>query len=129
MPEKLPARALWGFAGGVICMLVRMFGFFEESVCFSILIICSMTELFDMIKIKEKTISLKKKEKKATVVPEEILNEIPDLSEQEILQQTKEIKLEAEVVVEAESLETVVAEENAIESQDAPFSLGGGIDE
>lgn len=129
MPEKLLPRALWGFTGGIICMLVRLFGVFEESVCFSILIICSMTELFDMINIKEKKISFKKKEKAPTVVPEEILNKIPDLTEQEILEQTREIKIGEEAIVEATSLTEVVAEENTIETQDAPFSLGGGIDE
>ena len=127
MPEKLQARALWGFAGGVICMLVRLFGVFEESVCFSILIICSMTELFETISFKGKKLAFKKKEKAPTVVPEEILNKIPDMTDEEILEQTEE-KIEKEVV-EVVSLESVVAEENSITEQEAPFVVGGDTDE
>lgn len=47
MPKRLISRAVWGFAGGIICMLVRYFSSWEEAVCFGILIMAATAGFFD----------------------------------------------------------------------------------
>ena len=47
MPKRLFSRAVWGFAGGIICMLVRYVSSWEEAVCFGILIMAATAGFFD----------------------------------------------------------------------------------
>ena len=59
-PQKRLHRVLYGFASGVVCMLLRQFSNFEESVCFGILI-CNA--VWPAIEIR--LIRFEKKKKKA----------------------------------------------------------------
>ena len=49
MPKRLLSRAIWGFAGGIICMLVRYVSSWEEAVCFGILIMAATAGFFDSL--------------------------------------------------------------------------------
>lgn len=133
MPERLSVRALWGFAGGIICMLARYFGTMEESVCFGIVITDALSEIFS-------NIPLTKREKKAiydaepyteivpaTFVPEKILNEIPDIPEEDNAQMKQ--AAEADETAETKSLDSVISEENTASDGEAPFITGGDGDE
>ena len=130
MPEKLLGKIAWGFASGIICMLIRYVSSFEESVGFGILISCSISDYFDKLPYtKKEKLQIKASEpyteiEIATVVPEEILSEIPDISEDIIVAFNEEAD-----TVEAESLEAVVSEENTLSEQDSPFIIGGDSDE
>ena len=67
-----------------------------------------------------------------TVVPDEVLEEIPDIPEEITEETTEEIiedSVEETPVQEAESLEEVISEENTVTDQQAPFVIGGGEDE
>lgn len=135
LPQRMVARGLWGFAGGIICMLMRYFGALEEPVCFGILIICACAELADKIPLtkKEKALAQAKEETMEpveTVVPDEVLSEIPDApeTEEETEEFTDETEVEA-VIIESESLEAVVAEENTIDETENVFNMGGDGDE
>lgn len=128
MPARLLPRALWGFAGGIICMLTRYFGFLEETVCFGILITDALSELFDHLPLTKREKKKLKKEEvcteaPVTVVPEEILNEIPDAPEDEAPEEEPE---ETETAVD---LETVISEENTVDETETPFMTGGESDE
>lgn len=135
LPKRMVARGLWGFAGGVVCMLMRYFGALEEPVCFGVLIACACAELADKIPLTKKEKASKEQIKEEvevveTVVPEEVLSEIPDAPE--VLEETEEIAEEVEVeavTVESESLETVVSEENTINETENVFNIGGDGDE
>lgn len=132
LPKRLISRAVWGFASGVICMLVRYFGTMEETLIFGILISCAVADFFDKL-------PLTKKEKKQiedsaeyieipvpTVVPDEVLVEIPDIPEEEIIEQTEEKTEEVESPVQvSESLEEVISEENDMTEAESPFITGG----
>lgn len=140
MPRRLVARAAWGFAGGIICMLIRLFGAMEESVCFGILIIDAMSELFDRIPLTpwEKK-RIRKSEPYVEIspvaVPEEVLNEIPDIDEKKDSAESGEQPKEEEAIpdsgenTEQESLGEVIAEENTVNETEAPFITGGDGDE
>lgn len=134
MPERLVSRALWGFCGGIICMLIRFFGVFEEPICFGIVIICAMSELFDKVPLtpKEKKKLIAEKpidEEVITVVPDDVLNEIPDVSEEsfeeEIRPEEKDEPSEDIVTAEKETLDAIISEENSVAEQEAPFITGG----
>ena len=134
LPKRMVARGLWGFAGGIVCMLMRYFGALEEPVCFGILIVCACAELADKIPLtkKEKAVAQVEEavEQVETVVPDEVLSEIPDAPE--IEEEAEEITQESEVetvTVESESLEAVVSEENTIDETENVFNIGGDGDE
>ncbi len=139
MPQRPLARAVWGFAGGVICMVIRYIGAVEESACFGILITCAISDFFDKLPLtkKEKSQIVEEEiiapELPVTVVPDEVLEEIPDIPEEntEDVTETEPVEeSEEEVTVqEAESLEEVISEENTVTDQQAPFVIGGGEDE
>lgn len=139
MPQRTIARILWGFTGGVICMIIRYIGAVEESACFGILITCAISDFFDKLPLtkKEKSQIVEEEiiapELPVTVVPDEVLEEIPDIPEENIEETTnKEITEDIEEEVptqESESLEEVISEENTVTDQQAPFVIGGGEDE
>lgn len=135
-PERLIPKLLWGFISGIICMLIRYVSPLEESACFGFVIACSISDFFDKLPLTRKE---RKKIKdlepyfeteSATVVPDEILDEIPDMSIEEIVQQTEEPEDEKEenIVLESESLHTIISEENTVTEQESPFVMGGDSD-
>lgn len=134
-PKRTISKAVWGFVSGIICMLIRYASPFEESACFGFVIACAISDYFDNLpltfsekkKIKEQEIYIET-EKVTTLVPEEILDEIPDLFTVEIQGEGTEAKNELNTF-ESESLKDVIAEENAANINEAPFTMGGGIDE
>ncbi len=131
MPQRLVPRALWGFAGGIICMLIRYFGTLEESVCFGILITDSLSGLFDMLPLLpyEKRRLEKMQpytEVAAVTVPDEVLKEIPD--EPQALQSGEEEEASA-VLQESEDLNSVISEENTVSDTETPFAPGGDANE
>ncbi len=138
MPQRMIARIVWGFTGGVICMIIRYIGAVEESACFGILITCAISDFFDKLPLTKKEKSQLQEEEipveiPITVVPDEVLEEIPDIPE-EITEETTETEVNEEIqeetpVQEAESLEEVISEENTVTDQQAPFVIGGGEDE
>ncbi len=134
VPERILPKAAWGFTGGVICMLLRYFGTFEEPAVFGVLIICAMSELFDKLPLtkKEKIEIFRNtapQETVETVVSDDVLSEIPDVEElqQEAEDTDKPENVEEELIVtaESESLEAVVSEENTVNEAETPFSTGG----
>ncbi|MBQ8766790.1 MAG: RnfABCDGE type electron transport complex subunit D [Clostridia bacterium] len=136
-PKRPLSKAVWGFVGGIICMLVKYVSPLEDSTCFSFLIICAISDYFDnlpltlnekrRIKAQEPYIEI---EPVASVVPEKILEEIPDMTIREIIEQTDEPEeTEEQSSYESESLEAVVSEENTLTDSKAPFVMGGGDDE
>ncbi len=71
-PKNQMSRVIYGFAGGILTMVFRYFGAFEEGVCFAILIMNALSSYFDLIgekinnSINNKEIKPKpKKEKKS----------------------------------------------------------------
>lgn len=150
MPTRLISRAIWGVAGGIICMLTRHFGVFEESLCFGILITQAVSGFFDLIPMtageKRRIISSPEytgvesvNAEEAPVLPSveipvEVLDEIPDVSEQEDENQPDEEQSSddghtAPVPAETENLHDVIAEENSINPSEAVFLTGGDGDE
>ncbi|MBR5246177.1 MAG: RnfABCDGE type electron transport complex subunit D [Clostridia bacterium] len=133
MPEKLLGKLAWGFTSGIICMLIRYVGAFEESIGFGILISCGISDYFDKLPYTRKEkLRIKASEpyteiEISTVVPEEILNEIPDISIDTT--ETDENNLNEIILGDSESLDTVVSEENTLMEQEAPFIIGGDGDE
>lgn len=137
LPKRTIPRALWGFVSGVICMIIRYVGAFEETAVFGILIACAISDFFDKLPLtkKEKTLLVKEEEfvevPVPTFVPDEVLNEIPDISEEEIIEQSEEVTEENETLAntESESLEDVISEENDVTVEDSPFITGGDDNE
>lgn len=133
LPTRLMPRAVWGAASGVICMLVRYFSTMEEASVFGILIACAIADFFDKLPLTKKEKKLLVKEEEIveapvpTVVPDEVLSEIPDISVEEIIEQTEEPEEENEApaIQESESLEDVISEENDVTVEDSPFIAGG----
>lgn len=133
LPARLLPRAVWGFVSGIICMLIRYAGAFEETAVFGILIACAISDFFDKLPLTKKEKKLLVKEEEfveapvPTFVPDEVLSEIPDISEEEIIEQTEEIQEENSepAVQESESLEAVISEENDVTVEDSPFIAGG----
>lgn len=134
-PKRTISKAVWGFVSGIICMLIRYVSPFEEGACFGFVIACAISDYFDNLpltfsekkKIKDQELYIET-EKVTTLVPEEILDEIPDLFTVEIQEEGIEAKNELNTF-ESESLKDVIAEENAANISEAPFTMGGGIDE
>ncbi len=135
-PKRTISKAVWGFVSGIICMVIRYVAPFEESACFGFVIACGISDYFDNLpltfrekkKIKEQEPYIEI-EKAPTVVPEEILDEIPDLFTVEIQDETEKTDNKEQNTFESESLKAVIAEENAANISEAPFIMGGGIDE
>lgn len=139
MPQRTISRVVWGFTGGVICMIIRYIGAVEESACFGILITCAISDFFDKLPLTKKEKSQLAEEEipveiPITVVPDEVLEEIPDILEEDMVTETEAPETSAEeqeeiVVQEAETLEEVISEENTVTDQQAPFVIGGGDNE
>ncbi|MBR5190634.1 MAG: RnfABCDGE type electron transport complex subunit D [Clostridia bacterium] len=139
MPQRTISRVVWGFTGGVICMIIRYIGAVEESACFGILITCAISDFFDKLPLTKKEKSQLAEEEipveiPITVVPDEVLEEIPDILEEDMVTETEVPETSAEeqeeiVVQEAETLEEVISEENTVTDQQAPFVIGGGDNE
>ena len=133
-PKRTISKAVWGFASGVICMLIRYVAPFEEGACFGFVIACAISDYFDNLPL---TRNEKKKIKElepyteteivSSVVPEEILQEIPDLFTVKIPELIEETENNNEEIIsyESESLETVISEENTVTDSEAPFIMGG----
>lgn len=119
-------------------MIIRYIGAVEESACFGILITCAISDFFDKLPLTNKEKAQLQEEEipvenPITVVPDEVLEEIPDIPE-ENTEKTEEsetsVKTEEEIIVqESETLEEVISEENTVTDQQAPFVIGGGDDE
>ena len=64
-------------------------------------------------------------------MPEEVLNEIPDIEETTEAEDNIEAEevVEETPVVESESLHQVIEEENTVTETEAPFMTGGDSDE
>ncbi len=139
LPKRTIPRAVWGFTSGIICMVIRYASPLEESACFGFVIACAIADYFDNIpltrKEKKKIKSLEPYieiiEPAPSVVPEEILDEIPNISVAEIIEQTDESETveDEQLSYESESLDTIVSEENTVTDSDAPFIMGGDSDE
>ncbi len=135
IPSRLFSSALWGFASGVVCMIFRYFGNTEDSLIFGILIMNAVAGLFEELpltkyekKKMDDAIPYEETEKPTGVVPEKILNEIPDISEEEIMAQsenTAEEKTGEKSAEASENLHTAFDAENGVSPEDAPFDLGG----
>ncbi len=134
LPTRTISRAVWGLVSGVACMLVRYAGALEETLVFGVLISCSIADFFDKLPLtkKEKAKQIVEEEPVVAVIPtvvsDEVLSEIPDMSNEEIIEQTEEPEEEIETV-EAESLEEVIAEENDVNEAESPFIAGGDENE
>ena len=137
-PKRTVAKVFWGFTSGIICMLIRYVCPFEEGACFGFLIACATSDLFDGLPLTHK----EKKQIKAlepyteiiepapAVVPEDILEQIPDVSVVEETEEQTEYENDMENLNrESETLETVISEENTVTEQDVPFFMGGDSDE
>lgn len=133
LPTRTYSRILWGIATGIVCMAFRYFGKFEDSAIFGVLIMNATASLFDELpltkfekkKLDDATSFTEINEEQPTaIVPEEILNEIPDISEEEILAQEEETQEE----YKTDDISTVVNAENNID-ETAPFKLGGDSNE
>lgn len=49
---SFPVCLLYGASGGVLCMLVRYFGSFEEGACFAVLIVNSLSPFFEKLEAR-----------------------------------------------------------------------------
>ncbi len=133
MPEKFLGKLAWGFTSGIICMLIRYFTSFEEGVGFGIILSCSISDYFDKLPYTRKEkLRIKASEPYTeieipTVVPDEILNEIPDISNEVI--ELEEDAFNEIPVGDSESLDTVVSEENTLTLEESPFIIGGDSNE
>lgn len=132
-PSVIPSRRLpsiiWGFVSGIVCMAFRYFGKFEDSLIFGILIMNATASLFDelpLTKLEKKKIDentpYEETAEAVGVVPEEILNEIPDISDEEIIAQDEPLPEES---VTVEDLHTAFNAENEIDETESPFASGG----
>ena len=135
-PSVIPSRILpsivWGVLSGIVCMAFRHFGKTEDSAVFGILIMNAAAGFFDELPLTKRE---KKKIDENTpyeetadasgVVPEEILNKIPDIDLEEILAQKDFTEENKEENVSAEDLHTAFTPENEIEETDIPFGSGG----
>lgn len=134
-PKRTVSKAVWGFASGIICMLIRYAAPFEESACFGFIIVCAISDYFDNLPLTPKEKKQIKElepyietESVPSVVPEEILDEIPDMFVVEIKEQT-ENEMEEQVSYENETLDTIISEENTVTDSKAPFIMGGDTNE
>ncbi len=134
-PKRIPSKLVWGIAGGIICMLIRYVSPLQESACFGFLIICAISDSFDKLPLthKEKR-AIQEREPfteiatdNVTVVPDEILSEIPDMTVEEIAMQEEkfEVTITDIPIMELDNLDTVISTENTVSEQISPFISGG----
>ncbi len=134
LPKRSLSRALWGGVSGVVCMLIRYVGALEETLVFGVLISCVLADFFDKLPLtkKEKAQQIVEEEPAVTIIPtvvsDEVLSEIPDMSNEEIIEQSDGAE-EPSPTVESESLEAVIAEENEVNEASSPFIAGGDFNE
>lgn len=137
-PKRTISKVVWGFTSGIICMLIRYASPLEEGSCFGFVIACAISDYFDNLpltaKEKKRIKDLEpyiETESVPSVVPEEILDEIPDLFTVEIpeLTEDSENSTEEQISYESESLDTVISEENTVTDGEAPFIMGGDSNE
>lgn len=137
-PVRTLSKVLWGFASGVICMIIRYVTPFEEGACFGFVISCALSSFFDNLpltrkekkRIKDLVPYVETESSAPSVVPEEILNEIPDISVEEIIQQVEEPEIIEEIIIpDSDNLDTIISAENTVSETDSPFVMGGGNDE
>ncbi|MDE5994182.1 MAG: RnfABCDGE type electron transport complex subunit D [Oscillospiraceae bacterium] len=132
-PSVIPSRLLpsiaWGAVSGVVCMAFRHFGKAEDSIVFGILIMNATASLFDelpLTRIEKKKIDentpYEETEEAIGVVPEDILNKIPDISYEEIIAQ---VSLSSEKNAPAEDLHTTFIPDNEIDEAEVLFVSGG----
>lgn len=135
IPSRLFSSAVWGLVSGAVCMAFRYFGKTEDSLIFGILIMNATAGLFDelpLTKYEKKKIDdstpYEQTEKQQGVVPDAVLSEIPDISEEEIIAQSEELSIDTENQEQSaavEDLHTAFTAENEITQAPAPFGLGG----
>ena len=133
MPENLLGRIVWGFVSGIICMVIRYVSPIEESVGFGFLIACSISDFFNKLPYTRK----EKQQIKAnepyteieiiTVVPDEILNEIPDINNDSNVQTIEDT--DSSVNSDSENLDSLISEENETTDMKSPFIVGGDSNE
>lgn len=129
IPSRLLPSIVWGAVSGIVCMAFRHFGKTEDSIVFGILIMNATASLFDelpLTKLEKKKIDdntpYEETAEAVGVVPEEILNEIPDISDEEIIAQDEP---SSEETAPAEDLHTAFNAENEIDETESPFASGG----
>ncbi|MCR4594850.1 MAG: RnfABCDGE type electron transport complex subunit D [Clostridiales bacterium] len=88
-PTRILSKILWGFAGGIICMILRYTSSVEEAAIFGVIIIEALSSLFDALPLlkpeKRAIVQTGETEKTAdTIVPQEILDEIPDAPDEDL---------------------------------------------
>lgn len=135
IPSRLFSSAVWGLVSGVVCMAFRYFGKTEDSFIFGILIMNAVAGIFEelpLTKYEKKKIDdatpYEETEKPSGVVPEEVLSEIPDISDEEIIARSEasaENTEDMEQADAAENLHTAFSAENELTQGTAPFDLGG----
>lgn len=133
IPSRIPSSVIWGAVSGIVCMAFRHFGKTEDSLVFGIIIMNATASLFDelpLTRLEKKKIDdstpYEETAEAVGVVPENILNEIPDISYTEIIAQESE---SSEMNAPAEDLHTAFIPENEIDETGAPFGSGGGGNE
>lgn len=132
-PKRPVAKFFWGFTSGIICMLIRYVCPFEEGACFGFLIACAISDLFDDMPLTFREKKLLKSvepyietEPTPSIVPENILEQIPDVPVFEVnIPGLEKDETYEKPTIEGESLETLISEENAVSKQNSPFFTGG----
>lgn len=129
IPSRLLPSIVWGAVSGIVCMAFRHFGKTEDSIVFGILIMNATASLFDelpLTRLEKKKIDdntpYEETAEAVGVVPEEILNKIPDISDEEIIAQDEP---SSEETAPAEDLHTAFNAENEIDETESPFASGG----
>lgn len=131
IPSRIVPSIAWGLFGGIVCMAFRHFGKTEDSAVFGLLIMNATASLFDELpltkrekkKIDENT-PYEETTEAAGVVPEKILNEIPDIDLEEILAQEGLTEENTEDNSPAEDLHTVLAAAVTVtDSSDGPTAI------
>lgn len=129
IPSRLLPSIVWGAVSGIVCMVFRYFGKAEDSIVFGILIMNATASLFDelpLTRLEKKKIDdstpYEETAEAVGVVPENILNEIPDISYAEIIAQESE---PSEMNAPAEDLHTAFIPDNEIDEAEVLFASGG----
>lgn len=77
LPKTKKGKIAFGLFAGLVCMLIRNFGVFEEGVCFAVLLADAVCEQFDKIGLPS---FLKKKQPEKAPLSEEEFERITDTS-------------------------------------------------
>lgn len=138
VPTRLFSSLVWGAVSGLVCMAFRYFGKYEDSLIFGILLMNGTAGLFDelpLTKFEKKKmddeVPFEDTTENKSLVPEAVLSEIPDITEEEIQLQDDGRNDEADgEPIAQEDLHTAFNAENEIdETSRAPFAVGGDGDE